>query len=276
MKNYPFLKLMLLLSILLCWQQKAVADDVYTLGERATVDNFKNGDLIILRNATCDVGKLRNAWDHTDRFQPGKNQFLNGSSQVYSMALDAFKDYPQYRVPALDVMDPDGTFTSDYVFELDSVGIVGSVSNKPTFYLRNVATGKYYRTVFVSLYEHGVVLTNDIDSAAAFEFDNASKYSSWYTDSATYNAKQTGWDSSTSLADNNSVAIFQHIDNIKDVVGGKNVFLQPNWNMGYTMFRWDTDAQPCIMWNAYKASAKLDYKAMLTDLVKTLTDVVET
>lgn len=276
MKNYPFLKLMLLLSILLCWQQKAVADDVYTLGERATVDNFKNGDLIILRNATCDVGKLRNAWDHTDRFQPGKNQFLNGSSQVYSMALDAFKDYPQYRVPALDVMDPDGTFTSDYVFELDSVGIVGSVSNKPMFYLRNVATGKYYRTVFVSLYEHGVVLTNDIDSAAAFEFDNASKYSSWYTDSATYNAKQTGWDSSTSLADNNSVAIFQHIDNIKDVVGGKNVFLQPNWNMGYTMFRWDTDAQPCIMWNAYKASAKLDYKAMLTDLVKTLKDVVET
>lgn len=246
MKKKTLHLLVLAIAVLVSGVQSALAKDYYRLGARAEMGNLHNGDTVMFRNATCDYGS-------TSYTTAGKDMWLNGNSSRTGL-------WNSGTVMKTDYVDPESTFSTDYVFVLESAGN-DPVKDKPMFLLKCLSTNKY---VSATMYDDGhydIVPTDTKSSATPFMADSAKFYCRYYL---------TGPSSmvfSTTQIDDTTVCL------IHNEMSSSNNYTSyrfgPFWNYGATYYGVATDV---VVWNIYYANLDRSGETLLYGLIEQINE----
>ena len=225
-------------------------DEIYYLAGRIYPYDLKDGDVIALRNATCD--DAQNLWLN--------NGVVSMSQWSQQLTLG-------------NIADPTAPIDGNYLFELVASGKTGPLHNNPTYLLKSKGSGLYIRTQFTNGGELKLSYTDDPSVAADFEFAQAKDSCTYFTDNA-------NWKQTTTIADDTTLVMMHLDESVNDdynanpgspASGMKNLYmyLGPQWKTKNTLYGyWFKDM---IMWNAYRATTK----AMVVDIDKNVTGTTE-
>jgi hypothetical protein len=225
-------------------------DEIYYLAGRIYPYDLKDGDVIALRNATCD--DAQNLWLN--------NGVVSMSQWSQQLTLG-------------NIADPTAPIDGNYLFELVASGKTGPLHNNPTYLLKSKGSGLYIRTQFTNGGELKLSYTDDPSVAADFEFAQAKDSCTYFTDNA-------NWKQTTTIADDTTLVMMHLDESVNDdynanpgspASGMKNLYmyLGPQWKNKNTLYGyWFKDM---IMWNAYRATTK----AMVVDIDKNVTGTTE-
>lgn len=237
--------LSLIFAILACFVWQGARSAVIVPGQRLLWSDLKAGDSILLRNATCDVGRA------SDTENPGSEQYLNLNKFVTG-SWDTNHTTMAVEVPSV--------FTTDYVAILEDAD-PNPLNGSKRFYLKCATNGRYFAATGNGTAGNYRIWTTDNRAEATWLEPRAMDpdYDLYYSLSAAGN-----WAFVNTQVDDSTMAFMHQDINVATADTTATWYLGPAWS--YQFAHYSTRANDVIMWNVYRAMESTSAR----DLLKTL------